>query len=461
MSFPLSLPDCKKVTLETSDDMEPLRGFVDCMAQKYSDSTEDINLQDEFKVVLVLVNGNSSSPDELLQSVEEVSKASAEDPILFAFKSIPQGKRLSSLCDMACQSRGHIQAICKKLEKVVEECTVFESTIASLSSEETMKNIASVMSSYKAALPTFKDKGDDEAVKRQVTLTKSSILRLLKHTLKSYCETEFVSWVGTQAKTLSASKIMTKPPACSLINLKQALACSTFGEEGVVVIKSLTDLETFYTTCAELSKDTEAILRTPPDEKAKQREATVCLCRNFKAWKEATVKLHCSVPSVSCATDAFSSCMHGLVAAACSQVWKSCMAVPLKILSTLMQSGELQMSEEDVKKLLATAKTAVADAMLLGTGLEAGSANLHQAAEFLSFIVDYAEAQCSYSGESSDSATSAAYTLFRMFKHFKLTIHEHLTDERLEISKDVIQFLALFKNIPTAQSNTVMHPFSA
>lgn len=433
------------MTIELNcDAMEPLRGFLHCMAEEFGLRDADDQTRAEFITLRLVVNGHSTSPDKLSQAVHDISTATKDQPILFAFNAIAQGKRMIAQCQKACESRNQVNEACQKLAKVSDDCKTFQTALAGSTPNDSMKNMSQVVASYKSSLPSAGD-AEDGAVRKALALAQSDVLAYAQAMLDAHFKTELVPWLGTQVKTLSASTIMTKPPAFAILNMKTVLGNSLEG--AAVLIKSLADLQDFYSTCFTLATDTEKTLqlRTTPEEKGPIREATVVLCRHFKEWQEASAKLHCTEPSLFVATKAFSQSMSSIVADSCIQVWKACVEQPLIVLGKLMKNEQLCETKADCKSMLDSAQSAVSDARLVVTGFQKSDGEsdgdsdrvaLDQAAGFLDHIVQFAQ-----SVHVSGSKASVVNSVFRMLKFLELTKLESVPVHAVVVQPDSLEKL--------------------
>lgn len=379
-----------KVSIETDvDDMEGLRGFVKHMATHFPDEQS----RNDFHSLTLVAFGSSSSPEEVSKAVEVIKKeAGANRSILASFKAIAQGKKLLSLCEEAHEGRAHINEACQVLEKIVSECDTAKSALGGIDLDKSISQFATALNNYKAAIPATKNVSEDAAVKDRIRKAKESLLDLCKSTTSAYCQRDVLQWIETQVKTLKASRVMSKPPASGIGNMKASLD-KIFGENCVPETKSLQD---FLNQCTLVAEETDTWLRMT-DDTDKQREVAVRICQKSEALKQTIQGLNCSFPFLFTVTDEMNQAMQQLVQDVCTKLWHSSMSLPQKTLiqiATDNSFGSVKATQEEQKELVIKSSKQVSDARLLLTGLpqsDSARKNLEQAAMFLERLLKVSE----------------------------------------------------------------------
>lgn len=398
---------------EQNDDTEPLKSFLVCMSQRFSDPQS----RSDFETLLTVVSGATSSPQHVHLAVETVNKESSPDrSVLASFKAIPQGKRFLSLCEAASAGRAHIQSACEAFQSVTKECEALALVIDGEKSGEAVRKFTSSHASYKTAFAQAQQHLEEEAVKSAIARAKNSLIVYVKKLSSHQCKRELVPWMETQEKTLAASRIMSKPPAVDVMTLRPVIE-KAFGED----LAELHDLDAFLNASSSVANEIEALLRLTVDQPREKREAAVRLCQQYSQWLEGSKKLTCSFPFTFANVDNMKTAINGIVESNCTAVWTESISAPRSVLVELINlNGNFESVKEaaenntdkEAQDRASEALKSIADAKLLVTGLSdsAERCNLEAAALFLHRSLLFRDKL------AFQSYSAAIYELFLMFR---------------------------------------------
>ena len=347
-----------QVTLaDSSDDLEPLRGFVAEMDKNYPDP----DTRADFHAISVVLGAAACSPHDVQEAVNQLkTQASADHCILASFKSLTQGKRFMELALEVIEGKMHLVKTISTLDEIAKRCEAHTSAMPGLAMEAAIKAFSSECGSLKAASSQIKP--DDAASKKALTQTNSHLQEFAVAMLKHHISQEGCPYLKIQSKTLQASKIMSKPPAFAVLNVNDLLQKTT--TERVV---GLDDMALLYKALAALSETTDALIRLPvgsaDDASSKQLQAaSVQLCQNFQAWQSSQTKVNCSCPEMHDDVAALHQCLEALVSETSVRVWQAAMTMPTSTLTLIVTQQKPPV--DDLQKALG----GIPDAKLLATG---------------------------------------------------------------------------------------------
>lgn len=405
-------------TLEVSidpsvDEMAPLRDFLDCMAANMICSDkEGENMKNDFAILKNVANGKSSPPTEVHEAIETIKAENR--PLLASFKGFPQGKKLMSLCEEAIEGRLHLQSVCHDLAQVKTDCEQFTTALSGNTVDSAVKNFTKVHSNFKAAKvkATQGLQKPDSAMQSALSSAESALMSFGKDISTHYCLTELGPWLLTQSKTLKSSRIMSKPPASSCMNLKPLME-KLLGEGAVA---TFVDIEMFHVSCSAIAEETDILLRQAGESSASRtREAVVRLCQSYKQWQERANAMVCTFPSVNDATNETSARLNELVSHWCSNIWNDAMGFPRNVLGHMVTMQANEIVTDGTRSLLKQALQAVSETKLLVTGLSGDDReSLAETATFLEHLFQYTERSF------EDQSPASARHIFELFQDLQL-----------------------------------------
>ena len=194
--------------------MAPLRGFVYAMSLSWPFATG----REDFGVLHVVVNARSQSPTDVISSLKLVKDAvPATKGLLTGFRLIPQGKKLVAMADEFVASRQETMKFVNEIDEVKSKAATFRTTVNALKVEDSVKHALELLATVRALRQQkgWKEEGSQLAMNNALEELKG----LCKDIVNQHVIAEATPWVLSQAETLKASRIISKPPAYNVLQL--------------------------------------------------------------------------------------------------------------------------------------------------------------------------------------------------------------------------------------------------
>lgn len=335
--------------------MEPLVGFVAEMSKRYPTPTRA-----DFATIDSILGAQGNSPHEVQEALDRLKpKASAERYILASFKSLPQGKKLMSLAEEFVEGKTHLVKIIATFDDIAKRCESHTLAMSGMPMDAAIKAFTSECGSYKAASPNASP--DDAATKKALSLANASLKGLAEALLKHHITQEASQYLQVQAKTIAASRILSKPPGFAILTVNDLLEKAI--NERVV---GLDDIRQFYVDLGSVAESTDALIRLPEAVDAASsknlQKVSVQLCQRFTAWKSSLVKVNCSCRDMQSDVEALQNSLDALVSETSVRVWEAAMNLPIMALTGVIRQ------EKPTDEGLRNALNGIPDAKLLATG---------------------------------------------------------------------------------------------
>ena len=345
------------MALDVQDEMDPIRGFVSKMAEAFPETSN----QQDFQHINLVLTAKDSSPHEVQTAIDALkNEASAERYVLASFKALQQGKKLMSMAEEFIKSKTHLVKVIGDLDSISNKCNTQTMAMSSLSIDQGIKALHGECSLLRTV--SSQVSADDVAGTKALHAAKDAVSALATALLKRHITLEGNQYLETQCATLTASRVMSRPPSFSVLNVNDIVE-KTVGSR----VTGFDDLKSFYHSMGAVAEATDALLRVAPDlddSKQKMQSISVQLCQSFQGLKSELVKVNCSCREMNDAATKLQTCLEDLVGQASVKVWEAAMSQPVAVLVDLVKK------ETTDKAALEKAIGCIPDAKLLATGTQ-------------------------------------------------------------------------------------------
>lgn len=279
--------------------------------------------REDFGVLHVVVNARSQSPTDVISSLKLVKDAvPATKGLLTGFRLIPQGKKLVAMADEFVASRQETMKFVNEIDEVKSKAATFRTTVNALKVEDSVKHALELLATVRALRQQkgWKEEGSQLAMNNALEELKG----LCKDIVNQHVIAEATPWVLSQAETLKASRIISKPPAYNVLQLASEFK-AIYNED----YQTLVDLSAFYKGVEGLATEIDAILRVPHGDAKAQRQSVLNLCQAYKVYTDCRVAAYVTCPGLYIPCSKLSEDLDVFMKGQCENAWRDSLATPL------------------------------------------------------------------------------------------------------------------------------------
>ena len=376
-----------QVSLESSNEsMAPLRGFIYAMSLSFPVTHAKLH----FGTLNMIVNAMSQSPTDVVASLQVLkdAKAGGDQGLLIGFRLIPQGKKIQTLAQEYVDSRQESMKAVNQIDEVKSKASTFRAAVKSMKMPDLVSHCLELMSSMRT-LKQMKCFKDDEGSQAALQGAVHELTSLCNEVCDHHVVAESAPWIESQVETLKNSQIMCKPPGWEVMKLAGEYK-SVFSTE----LQILVDLSRFYARAGDLSAEVEAILKIPPGDASKCRDAVLNLCKASNEFSGSKAAVFVTCPGLYIPCNSLTAILEKVVSQHCVRSWQEALATPRALLQEFIKKhwkkdeGAFKEKHDALEK----ASSSLTDASLLATGFgKETQENVKMATYFVEAALNFAK----------------------------------------------------------------------
>lgn len=367
------------------DSIKPLRGFVHALSLGMPLQ----GCKNECDVLSKIINACSKNPTEVTDALAEVKSATpAKRPMIAAFRMIPEGKKIIALVEEYVAGRADALKVVGDINDIKTKALSFQEVSSSLTMQQSVSQCLDLVSLLR---PFIAKKIEDDGTKDALKQAIDEVVKLSSVLVGLHVSQEASVWLSTQAETLKASRVISKPPGFDIMKL-----LPEFKSVLSVNIQALVDLESFYKSLDAISGEVDALLRMPPGPITDDRRTIIVrLCQASQTWQDSKSAVLPTCPGLYIPCKCLGDVLESYVGQECVKSWQLALVTPMKLVSGAVVSSwtEETFKQSEFADLIKVGIERIADAKLLATGFrdETVKADVAASTAFVEAVVSFAK----------------------------------------------------------------------